>query len=68
MHGKIDISSIVQPEPKSESAGAPNPTVGQTKLEMDTAIELGKPMTVATVDDPETMRHVQVDAIVTRLN
>ena len=66
MHGKIDMSSIVQHDEKS--GNAPNPTVGQTKLEMDTSIELGKPVVVGSVDDPETMRHVQVEAIVTRLN
>lgn len=66
MHGKIDMSSIVQHDDKG--GNPPNPTVGQTKVEMDTAIELGKPVVVASIDDPETMRHLQVEAIVTRLN
>ena len=68
MHGKIDISSIMQHESKTESSNPPNPTVGQTKVEFDTAVDLGKPMVVATIDDPETLRHTQVEVIVTRQN
>jgi hypothetical protein len=68
LHGKIDISSIMQHEAASQTATPPNPTVGQTKLELDTSVEPGKPAVVAAIDDPETMRHFQVEATITRVN
>ena len=42
MHGNIDLSTVVQHD-GSGAAKAANPTVGQTRLELDTNVEPGKP-------------------------
>jgi hypothetical protein len=68
LHGNIDISSIMQHPAATQSSNPPNPTVAQTKLQLDTAVEVGKPTIVAAIDDPETMRQFQVEALVTRVN
>jgi Bacterial type II and III secretion system protein len=65
MHGNVDISSIMKNEPALPSA---NPTVGQTKLVLDTAVDPGKPTVVASIDDPVTARQFRVQATVTRVN
>jgi hypothetical protein len=67
MHGNIDISSINEHQ-GAQGANPPNPTVGQTKLELDTAMEPGKPTVVGAIDDPVTSREFQVQATVTRVN
>jgi hypothetical protein len=67
MRGLIDISSIVQHQ-AAQGATPPNPTVAQTRLQLDTSIEPGKPTVVASMDDPETTRQFQVEATVTRVN
>ena len=67
IHGTIDSSSIVEHE-AAHGAPQPNPTVGQTKLVLDTSVEPGKPTTVAAIDDPVTGRQLQVQATVTRVN
>ena len=68
MHGSIDISTIVQHEAATASANPPNPTITQTKLQLETSVDLGKPSLVAAIDDPVTMRQFQVQATVTRVN
>jgi hypothetical protein len=45
-----------------------NPTIRQTKLELDTTLDLGKATVVASIDDPLTARKLQVEATVTRAN
>jgi hypothetical protein len=47
--------------------GSPNPIIGQTKLNLDTAVDLGKPTIVAAIDDPLNARKLQVEAIVTKV-
>ena len=68
MHGNIDVSTILKHEAATPSANPPNPTVAQTKLQLDTAVDPGKPTVVAAIDDPATMRQFQVQATVTRVN
>jgi hypothetical protein len=67
MHGTIDSSSIVEHE-GAHGAPPPNPTLGQTKLTLDTSVDPGKPTTVAAIDDPVSGRQFQVQATVTRVN
>lgn len=67
MHGNIDISSIMEHK-AAEGVNPPNPTVGQTKLELDTAVDPGKPTVIASIDDPVTSRQFQVQATITRVN
>jgi len=67
MHGELDLSSVAERDAASRAAN-PNPTVVQTKLVLDTAVELGKPTVVAAIDDPANQRQFQVEATVTRVN
>lgn len=64
MFGILDLSSVLPHE------GAPqaNPTVGQTQLRLQTTLDPGKPTLLASIDDPGTMRRLQVEATVTRIN
>ncbi len=66
MHGNIDLSTIDRHDAKP-GAGNPNPTIAQTKLELDTAVDPGKPTIVVSIDDPENMRKLQVEATVTKI-
>jgi hypothetical protein len=68
LHGNVDLSSIAPNDASPAIAGVRNPTVRQTKLDLDTALQLGKPTVVASIDDPLTSRKLQVEATVTRAN
>ena len=68
MHGGLDLSTVAQHEAASRAANPPNPTVVQTKVELDTAIEAGKPTVIAAIDDPVTARQLQVESTITRIN
>jgi len=68
MHGSLDLSTMMQNDAGSRAASPPNPTVGQTKLDLETAIEPGKPTVVAAIDDPANLRQFQVEATITRVN
>jgi hypothetical protein len=67
MHGSLDLSNI-GPSDTPAIAGVHNPTIRQTRLDLDTAVELGKPTVLASIDDPITARKLQVEATVTRAN
>ena len=66
LHGSLDLSNIGPNDPPI--AGVRNPTVRQTKLELDTTVELGKPTVLASIDDPITARRLQVEVTITRAN
>jgi hypothetical protein len=66
LHGNLDISTVARHDAKTP--GNPNPTVGQTRLELDTAVDPGKPTIVASIDDPVNARNLQVEATVTKVN
>lgn len=63
----LEISSIVQHE-KGAGAAAPNPTVAQFRLNLNSLIDPGRPVVVATLDDQVTMQKIDVEATVTKLN
>jgi hypothetical protein len=67
MHGSLDLSTVMQ-HGAASGANPPNPTVGQTKLELDTALEPGKPTEVAAIDDPANNRQFHVEVTVTRVD
>jgi|HubBroStandDraft_5_1064220.scaffolds.fasta_scaffold437005_1 hypothetical protein len=67
MRGSLDLSNI-GPSDGATVAGVHNPTIRQTKLELDTTLDLGKATVVASIDDPLTARKLQVEATVTRAN
>jgi len=68
MHGTLDLSSVLQSPGPANTSNPPNPTVGQTRLELETTVQPGKPTVIASIDDPATMRKLQVEATVTRVN
>jgi hypothetical protein len=68
MHGNLDFSNVIQHTGGATAVNPPNPTVGQTKLELETSLEPGKPTVIAAFDDPATMRKLQVEATVNRIN
>jgi general secretion pathway protein D len=67
VHGSLDLSNI-GPNETAAVAGVRNPTIRQTKLDLDTTVELGKATVVASIDDPLTSRKLQVEATVTKVN
>jgi hypothetical protein len=67
MHGNIDLSTVDRHDVKPGAAN-PNPTVAQTRLELDTAVDPGKPTIVASIDDPVNMHKVEVEATVTKMD
>jgi hypothetical protein len=67
IHGSIDISSVVQ-HTGPGTGTQPNPTLGQTKLELDATLDLGKATVIASVDDPVSMRQLAIQATVTKVD
>jgi len=68
MHGSLDLSNIGPSEGAPLVSGVRNPTIRQTRLDLETNMELGKPTVVASIDDPITARKLQVEATITRAN
>jgi hypothetical protein len=66
LQGVINMTTLEKQEGKS-GVGSPNPIIGQTKLNLDTAVDLGKPTIVAAIDDPLNSRKIQVEATVTKV-
>jgi hypothetical protein len=68
IHGTLDLSTIAQNDAGMHSSNPPNPTIVQTKLDLESAIDLGKPTVIASIDDPVTTRQFQVVTTVARIN
>lgn len=66
LQGVINMTGLERREGRP-SAGGPNPIIGQTKLNLDSAVDVGKPTIVAAIDDPLNARKVQVEATVTKV-
>jgi len=67
LHGSIDLSDIA-PNESGPVAGVRNPTIKQTKLDLETTVSLAKPTVVASIDDPVTARQLRVEATITSAN
>ena len=65
IHTDMDISTAVMPD-KSANA-APNPTISQIHLNLDTTVGAGKPTVVASFDDPVTSRKFDIDVAITKM-
>jgi hypothetical protein len=61
IHADLDLSNAVNPN------AAPNPTISQIKLVIDTTLVPGKPSVVASFDDPVTSRKFEVEATATKM-
>jgi hypothetical protein len=66
LQGVINMTALERRDGRP-SGGGPNPTIGQTKLDLDTAVDIGKPTIVAAIDDPLNSRKIQVEATVTKV-
>ena len=66
MQGNLDLSMIADRDVPARAGRVPEPTIGQTKLDLGTVLDLNKPTVVAAIDDPAAARHFQVEATVTR--
>jgi hypothetical protein len=68
LRANIDISAVVE-HPKSAQVNPPNPTVASIRLSGARALLTpGKPALIASIDDPVTMRKLDVEATVTKMN
>jgi hypothetical protein len=74
MSGKVflsadmDLSDLVRNDKPSGAAANANPTISSFRININTAVPLGKRVQVASVDDPITMRRFDVDATITKVN
>jgi hypothetical protein len=65
LDANIDVSLLV-----SHHEGVqvlPQPSVSQIRINVTTAVPLGKPSLVASINDPVTQRKFEVEALVTKL-
>ena len=66
LNSTLDISTIVEHKQQAGSMVLSNPTVAQIRIAVNAVVLLGKPTLVASVDDPVTQRHFEVEALVTK--
>ena len=64
IHADLDLSTASQGE---KNPGG-NPTISQVRLNIDTSVVPGKPMIVASFDDPVTSRKFEVEATIAKVN
>jgi hypothetical protein len=62
---RAEISNFAMPE--QESGRSSRPAVRQLQIRASTLAQLGKPMIVGSVDDPNSKRQFQLEVMVTRL-
>jgi hypothetical protein len=67
MNANIELSSVLHND-KGASASEPNPTIASSRIEVATELDPGKPIVIATVDDPVTQRRLEIEATVSKLN
>ncbi len=67
MHGNLDLSGVAPTDSANRGSSA-NPSLVQTRLDLETSLEPGKPTVIASIDDPTTSRQMTVEATVTRVN
>jgi hypothetical protein len=62
----MDISTLVEHKQQAGSTVLSNPTVAQIRIVVSTQVAPGKPTLVASIDDPVTQHHFDVEAVVTK--
>lgn len=67
LRASLDLSSVI-PQDKNASSSIPSPAIGQMRIDVNAVVNPGKPTIVASIDDPVTLRKVEVDATVTKVN
>jgi hypothetical protein len=68
VQGNLNLTNVMQRDSAAREARLSNPTLAQTKLDLDAAIDPGKPTVIAAFDDPAGTRQFQVETTVTRAN
>lgn len=66
MEGSLDLSNIAGDA--NLVSGVREPVIRQTKLNLDAVMDLGKPMILASIDDPITARKLQIEATVSKID
>jgi len=66
LFSSMDISTIVEHKQQAGSTVLSNPTVAQIRVIVSTQVTPGKPTLVASIDDPVTQHHFDVEAVVTK--
>jgi hypothetical protein len=62
----LDMSTVVEHKTAAGSAVAANPTVAQIRIDIRAMVPIGKPMVVASVDDPVTQHKLDVEALIVK--
>jgi general secretion pathway protein D len=66
LFSSMDISTIVEHKQQAGSTVLSNPTVAQIRIVVSTQVTPGKPTLIASIDDPVTQHHFDVEAVVTK--
>jgi hypothetical protein len=66
LFSSMDISTLVERKQQPGSLAAPNPTVAQMRIIVSTQVVPGKPTLIASIDDPVTQHHFDIEATVTK--
>lgn len=65
--GDLNFVAVMERDGAARAANPSNPTLNQTRLDLDAAVEPGKPTVIAAIDDAVNARQFQVEATVTRV-
>jgi general secretion pathway protein D len=66
LNSSLDISALVEHKQQAGSLVLSNPTVAQIRISVSALVTPGKPTMVASIDDPVTQHHFEVEAQVTK--
>ncbi|HEX7285259.1 MAG TPA: hypothetical protein VF532_03715 [Candidatus Angelobacter sp.] len=64
---RMEISSLVLPEPGNEPRSSTMPVLRNTNADIGTEIKTGKPQIIASADDVNSKKKVQVELTATRI-
>lgn len=68
LHGSLDINGFTRQDAGSGAVNVPNPTVRQTRLDLEAILDPAKPTVVASIEDPESSRSLRVEVTITKGN
>jgi hypothetical protein len=65
LEGSMNISALARRDARQGASG--NPSIVQTKLSLNAAVDPGKPVIIAAIDDPLDSHKLEIEAAVTKL-
>lgn len=68
LHTSIDLSGLADKDATPAAGSARNPTIKQTKLDVNTTLLIGKPTVLASITDPATNRMLQIVVTISTAN